>query len=250
MGVGIGGKETLIPTVSPDGRVLSDNDAIALYRRSGQHLGKFDSVANANSYAQKLHEDQAAEYSRPPGWLADYMETQKPEGLAIVRREEGGPVSKGQPAVVGEKGPELVLPTSAPDAQSQFAHGAHNETMGRRLLARGLETVALSSPVSPALGMLGALTTHAGAQLLSGGRQEQAGATKALAPRPTPVYVPQPPVTQGELQAEAEVKARRAADDQATQQATAEQTRASAAPSLHSLHERLAALEALIRGKK
>jgi hypothetical protein len=54
--------EVLIPTVSPDGKVLSDQDAAELYRRTGQHLGIFDSPENATAYAQSLHQQQAQEY--------------------------------------------------------------------------------------------------------------------------------------------------------------------------------------------
>jgi hypothetical protein len=54
--------EVLIPTVSPDGRILSDDAAIALYRRTGQHLGIFKTPDEATAYAQSLHEDQAREY--------------------------------------------------------------------------------------------------------------------------------------------------------------------------------------------
>jgi len=52
------GQEVLIPTVSDDGRVLSDDDAIAQYQRTGRNLGIFDTPDNATTYAQTLHRDQ------------------------------------------------------------------------------------------------------------------------------------------------------------------------------------------------
>ena len=59
----------LIPTVirKPDGtgKVVSNNDAIKHYKRTGEHLGKFDSINNANSYAEQLHKDQAKRYVNP-----------------------------------------------------------------------------------------------------------------------------------------------------------------------------------------
>jgi len=63
MGVNFDGRETLIPTVSHDGVVLSDNDAIRLYRMSGKHLGQFDTPENANAYAEQLHRDQEQMYA-------------------------------------------------------------------------------------------------------------------------------------------------------------------------------------------
>lgn len=59
MSINEDGKEVLIPTVSDDGRILTEKQAIDLYRRTGRHLGKFDSVEAANKYAQKLHESEA-----------------------------------------------------------------------------------------------------------------------------------------------------------------------------------------------
>jgi hypothetical protein len=53
--------EVLIPTVV-NGRVVSDQEAIAHYRQSGEHLGIFRTPEEATAYAQSLHEDQAREY--------------------------------------------------------------------------------------------------------------------------------------------------------------------------------------------
>jgi hypothetical protein len=62
------GKEVLIPTVSKEGKVLSNTDAITLYHKTGEHLGKFDTPENATSYAQQLHEREASgQGSKPPG---------------------------------------------------------------------------------------------------------------------------------------------------------------------------------------
>lgn len=55
--------EVLIPTVSPDGKVLSNAEAIALYRKTGQNLGVFDNEQNATTYAQALHKQQEARYA-------------------------------------------------------------------------------------------------------------------------------------------------------------------------------------------
>jgi len=66
MGVNLDGKEVLIPTVHPDGYIMSDEDAIAHYRQTGQHLGKFSTPAESDAYAQQLQEDQAKQYAPQP----------------------------------------------------------------------------------------------------------------------------------------------------------------------------------------
>jgi len=56
----VDGKAVLIPTVTDDGAVVSDDDAIKQFEQTGAHLGMFDKEAQANAYAAALHEDQAA----------------------------------------------------------------------------------------------------------------------------------------------------------------------------------------------
>lgn len=58
-----GSNEILIPTVAPDGKILNENDAIGNYYKTGQYLGKFNSVGDANKYAQRLHKEQERYYN-------------------------------------------------------------------------------------------------------------------------------------------------------------------------------------------
>lgn len=58
MSVGIDGKEYLIPTVSTDGKLLTEDEAVELFRKTGEHLGVFDTPEHATAYARQLHKDQ------------------------------------------------------------------------------------------------------------------------------------------------------------------------------------------------
>jgi hypothetical protein len=56
------GHNVLIPTVIEGRGIVPMDQAIQYYQQTGQHLGKFDTVDNADRYAQALHENQADEY--------------------------------------------------------------------------------------------------------------------------------------------------------------------------------------------
>lgn len=62
MGINVDGRETLIPTVSDDGRIMEPDEAVQTFRRTGRHLGMFDTPENATSFAKRLHEQQAKTY--------------------------------------------------------------------------------------------------------------------------------------------------------------------------------------------
>ncbi|MCA1831233.1 MAG: hypothetical protein LC750_00535 [Actinobacteria bacterium] len=56
----------LIPTVSDDGRIMSDREAVDTYNRTGKHLGKFSSAEAVEAYAKELHNQQDRRYSAAP----------------------------------------------------------------------------------------------------------------------------------------------------------------------------------------
>lgn len=65
MSIGTDEGEVLIPTVSDDGRIMTEEEAIDVYRQTGRHLGVFDSPDSATAYAESLHKQQEAMYARP-----------------------------------------------------------------------------------------------------------------------------------------------------------------------------------------
>ena len=60
IGVQADGLEFVIPTVSDDGKLLSDAQAIALFKKSKKHLGAFKTKEQATDFAKQLHESEAA----------------------------------------------------------------------------------------------------------------------------------------------------------------------------------------------
>jgi hypothetical protein len=55
--------EVLIPTVSDDGRIMSDDEAVETYYRTGRHLGIFKTPQEADEYARRLSERQGRVYN-------------------------------------------------------------------------------------------------------------------------------------------------------------------------------------------
>ena len=55
--------EIVIPTVSDDGRIMTENEAIDNYYNTGKYLGKFDTVDEAINYAERLHKEQDSYYN-------------------------------------------------------------------------------------------------------------------------------------------------------------------------------------------
>lgn len=62
MGYNVGGLETNLPTIAPNGDLLHGRQALELFGRTGQHLGRYRTPEEAEIAAQALHLDQARMY--------------------------------------------------------------------------------------------------------------------------------------------------------------------------------------------
>ncbi|HEH7628100.1 TPA: hypothetical protein SHX75_003457 [Escherichia coli] len=60
--IGTDDGEVLIPTVSDDGKIMTDEEAIQQYSKTGKNFGTFDNPDDATAYAQALHKQQEEYY--------------------------------------------------------------------------------------------------------------------------------------------------------------------------------------------
>lgn len=57
MSIGTDKGEVLISRVTPEGKVMSEKEAVDYYKKTGKHLGVFDTPEAATKYAKQLHDD-------------------------------------------------------------------------------------------------------------------------------------------------------------------------------------------------
>lgn len=100
MNIGVDGKEVLIPTISDDGKVLSEQEAIAQYKETGKHLGIFKTSNEASDYAKKLSAAQGEYYGA------------KKTGAVVPPAQQSGPGAS--PAVAAPKQPSPVTGSGVP----------------------------------------------------------------------------------------------------------------------------------------
>jgi hypothetical protein len=139
----IDGKEVLLPTISDDGRTLSENEAIEQFKKTGQHLGKFDTPENATAYAKQLHNDQEALVkSRTPSAIMDLSESSRESLLAASTgsptKALGDVLSDGEIAKLTAKHPEITDKSTVADTQKTL--GDLNQGVGDKLITEDADS--------------------------------------------------------------------------------------------------------------
>ena len=64
--VGVDDGVVVIPTVSDDGRIMTNREAIDSYKSTGRHLGIFKDDQSALLFSKRLHNDQSKLYGAHP----------------------------------------------------------------------------------------------------------------------------------------------------------------------------------------
>jgi hypothetical protein len=133
MSASIDGNEVLMPTVSDDGRILTNDEAIAQYKKTGKHLGIFADPQSATDYAQKLHESQAAALGSPP-------EPPKKKSVVLTLAEQANEAIAGgaDPKKVTDRLGMMIqhiqsTPQLLIDADGALNEGADPQALGERI---------------------------------------------------------------------------------------------------------------------
>ena len=91
------GQEILVPTIAFDnaGKAmkLTDEQAIDRYHKTGEYLGKFNTIAEADSYAERLHRAQDFYYNRTAVASFDSEREQRASGTAQIAHDLTGGVN-------------------------------------------------------------------------------------------------------------------------------------------------------------
>ena len=138
----IDGKEVLLPTVSPDGKDLTDDQAVDLFKKTGQHLGKFENPDQADAYAEALHKQQSTAYGLdgPPAALAP-VDKLRQDVADVGTAQTRGEIAQGEQSAVDQQTAEETRQQRARDlvdrqAQEQFNQDAIDANRKKQEIAQ------------------------------------------------------------------------------------------------------------------
>jgi hypothetical protein len=160
--VNVNGREVLIPTVSDDGRILSNEQAFRRYQDTGRHLGVFNSVGEADAYAEQLHgiearrtaaRDQAQPALDSAGyWWKRAAEVDKESKIdpqlaqtwdARISRAGGEAAVMGMEALVPGAGIPIMALNGAAATEAEAKNAGKSDAEAERAAARSLIGLAI-----------------------------------------------------------------------------------------------------------
>jgi len=89
------GKVVNLPMVSDDGRMMTEDEAIQQYQKTGKHLGKFSTPAAADKAAELLHQQQAKQIPKFKKGIPGYD-----VGFGVPEIQRSPEVTIGEPQMV------------------------------------------------------------------------------------------------------------------------------------------------------
>lgn len=123
------GREVLIPTVSDDGKIWSNKEAIQNYQNTGKHLGIFKDADSATAYAKKLHKEQEDLYMG--------KSVPAPELLDKIKRVESGKQGATATSKVGAKGSYQLMDQLGKEYHKRLAiedpYNPRNDKQARKI---------------------------------------------------------------------------------------------------------------------
>jgi hypothetical protein len=87
--------QVVLPTISDDGKLMTPQEAYKQYEQTGQHLGEFDNIKNANDYAKQFSTDQ--------GILLNFMRGERPQVAGAPSTTRGGVVTPPEGTPVADQ---------------------------------------------------------------------------------------------------------------------------------------------------
>lgn len=147
IGINDGKHEVIIPTVSDDGRIMSNDEAVAQYNKTGRHLGKYKDVDSANKAAQQIHESEAEKLGYAEG---GEVAAPPPAGLDAFLAQPSAPAS------VTKTPSNLGQAAAPPPGLEDFIHDEMVEekygSTGQQVIT-ALEGVGrgIAGPLAPAI---------------------------------------------------------------------------------------------------